>query len=302
MLLVNRNKIQAKELADIFEVSVRTIYRDIEIINQAGIPVVTYPGANGGLGLIDSYRIDKNILGEDDIVSILRALRGLESSVADQKLMHVIEKIIGLVPKHQIQKVEGKCNQVVIDFSGWEVNDDFKEKLGDFKKAIDNYKAVSFQYIASSGMETERTVEPVQIHFKERNWYLHGFCRLRNDYRFFKLSRIKNLKCLEWIFQPHDTVGMVHYQDEWSLNTVELLLKFSQRVRARVEEFFDAKKISYADNGEIYVTVMYPEDEWVYGFILSFGEDVEVIRPEHIKQIIREKAAKIVNLYAEKET
>ncbi|VBB08253.1 Hypothetical protein LUCI_3524 [Lucifera butyrica] len=298
MLLINRKRIQAKDLARLFEVSVRTIYRDIETINEAGIPVVAYPGANGGLGILENYRVDKNILSDEEIISILRALRGLESSLGDKKILHIIEKVTGLIPRNKMEQVNEKCNQVVIDLSGWEEREAFKERVNVLNEAVEGCRAVSFRYIAANGVETERTVEPLQIYFKERTWYLYAFCHLRNDYRFFKLARMKKLQCLETTFQPRAVAGQWYNGQAGREGAgVELKLKFSPRVRGRVEEYLFAGELHYGEDGFLYVTVVYPEDEWVYGFILSFGKDVEVLQPLHIKTIICERAAAILDVY-----
>lgn len=116
ILLLNRPLIQAKELADMFEVSVRTIYRDIDSINSAGIPVVTYQGAGGGIGLMQGYRLDRNVLSQRELADIFSALQSA-SSIGGEGHHLLMEKISSVVPPSQISAFRSKTTQMIVDFS-----------------------------------------------------------------------------------------------------------------------------------------------------------------------------------------
>lgn len=299
MLLINRDMMQAKELAEMFAVSVRTIYRDLDTINQAGIPIVTLQGANGGVGIMDTYRIDRNVLKDDDIVSILRALKGLKTSLTDDNTRQVIEKITSLTPKHKAPALEEKTQQIIIDFGGWGEENKLRKKLSIIKKCMDELCALSFSYTSAIGKETTRTIEPVQIYFKTRNWYVYAFCQLRREYRFFKVARMQKLILLEDRFLPHAPfiAETAEWEEGYTAQMVKLSLKFAPEARGRIIEWFAEETIHQSEDGYSYVTISYPEDEWVYGFILGFGVHVEVIKPAHIRKIIKERAEAITAMY-----
>ncbi|HBV99423.1 MAG: hypothetical protein JL50_13180 [Peptococcaceae bacterium BICA1-7] len=300
MLLVNRKRIQAGELAKIFDVSARTIYRDIDAINQAGIPVVSYQGANGGLGIAENYRIDKNVLCQHDIVSILSALKGLSTTLDDHRLSATIEKIKGLIPDIKINEYREKSSQIIIDLTPWGGSEEQKQKVTLLKGAIENSILVSFEYTCSKGLESTREVEPVSLVLKMQTWYLYGFCRIRNGYRLFRLSRMKGLSVTEISFVRRDTgVEDFPWEGDWMGNSsvVRVTLRFPPELKAVVEERFDTGKIFTDSGGNLLVSFSCPEDQWLYGIILSYGEYVEVLEPQHLREIIREKVRYMNEIY-----
>lgn len=300
MLLVNRKRIQAGELAKIFDVSVRTIYRDIDAINQAGIPVVSYQGANGGLGIAENYRIDKNVLCQHDIVSILSALKGLNTTLDDYKLSGTIEKIKGLIPDFKTSEYSEKSSQIIIDLTPWGGNEEQKQKITLLKNAIENSTVVSFEYTCSQGLKLKREVEPVSLVLKMHTWYLYGFCRIRGGYRLFRLSRMKDLAVTEVSFLKRETdVEDFPWESGWMNNSrvARVTLRFPPELKAVVEERFDAAKISVDSSGHLLVKFSCPEDQWLYGMILSYAEYVEVLEPEHLREIIREKIRIMNEIY-----
>lgn len=299
MLLINRDIVQAKELAEIFGVSVRTIYRDLEAICQAGIPIVTMQGANGGVGIMDTYRIDRNVLKDDEIVAILRALKGMSTSLADEHARVTMEKVAALAPKYKAAALNEETNRVIIDFSGWDRDKKERKKLSIIKKCMEELRALTFRYTAANGQNTKRTMEPVQIYFKARNWYVYAFCQLRQEYRFFKVTRMQELTPLNETFAPHRPFEE-NLATDWkgaSAKMVKLVLRFAPEARGRIVEWFPEETIREAEDGYSYVTVSYPEDEWVYNYILGFGPYVEVVEPPHIRKIIKERAGAIAALY-----
>lgn len=299
MMLINRKKISAKELADHFEVSVRTILRDLETINQAGIPVVSYQGANGGFGIIEEYKIDRNVLTPDEVISIVIALKGVSTTLEDRKIKDTLEKMKTLIPGHQ-NEMNRRGNQLIIDFSPWGSSKAQKDRLNIVRRAIEDSKLLSFYYTNTQGISSQREVEPTSLSFKGYSWYLHGYCREKKGFRIFRLSRIKKLTIEDQGFTPREEIpnetGWVADTSN-NRNSVDLVLRFTPRVRYRVEDFFDEEQVTLQQDGTMIVKVSWPEDDWVYGTILSYGEDVEVLEPPHIREIIKEKAKGIQQMY-----
>lgn len=297
-LMLNRERITARELADKFEVSVRTIYRDFEALNLAGIPVISYSGNNGGYGIMENYRLDKRLLTSRDITSILSALHGVNRALDDKSLTAAMDKIASLIPREQSQDVMQNIEQVVIDILPWGDTPGRSEDIHCLHQAIAGRKLVEFSYINTKGEDSVRKAEPMTLLFKGYSWYLFGFCLLKNDYRFFRLSRLKNLKMLPMSFTRKDK----SYKDclgsmMESGNPVEFVMKFSPDVRQFIEDSFEREQIETQPDGSITARFIMPLNEWTYGFFLSFGENIEIISPEHVRKKMAEIVKKIYSAY-----
>lgn len=300
ILLINRRRVQAKELAEMFEVSVRTIYRDIDAINQAGIPIVTYQGVNGGIGISEGYRLDKNLLTNNELAMIVTALKGTSTTYRDMNHQILVEKINSIIPANDLDEFNVKTQQLFIDLSEWGHNHVLDEKLNLLKSAIEQSQLVSFQYYAANGLITDRVVEPHTLVLKRHNWYVYAYCKNREDFRFFKLLRIKHLCIHNENFTRKDVVlDELPWVQEWYQleRTTCLLMRFNRQMRQQVEEWFNIEEIEEDDQGRLLVEARFPEDNWLYGFILRFGDQVEVLKPEHIRDKIRSMAKSIHAIY-----
>ena len=298
VMLLNRQRISARELAEKFEVSIRTIYRDIEAINMAGIPVVSFSGNNGGFGILETFTLDRQLLTLNDMINILGALKGVNTTFKDRELDTAIEKIQNLVPKDKERQVQRHLQQVVIDIVPMGYTRRQKERLQVVQQAVTRSHLLKFEYRNSKGETCTRTVEPMTLLFKGYAWYLYAFCLLKNDFRLFRLSRMKDALMIDKQFTRREKTYLENSeQDTTTIPWVRLVLKFSPCVRFRVEDYFDEETIELLPSGELLVTVEYPENEWVYSLILGYGEYVKVLEPEHIREIIRKKSRKIFNLY-----
>ncbi|AIQ44958.1 transcriptional regulator [Paenibacillus sp. FSL R7-0273] len=304
ILLMNRPLIQAKELADMFEVSVRTIYRDIESINGAGIPVVTYQGAGGGIGLMEGYRLDRNMLTERELADIFTALQSVSSYGGTGHTL-LMEKISSVIPPSQTAAFRSKTAQLIVDFSPWGLQGPLEERLALIKEALEESAAVAFEYVAASGAASRRSVEPYTLVLKGQSWYLYGFCTGRGDFRLFKLLRMKSLVKEDRRYVRQDIpVGELPWSRGWAdpAGTVPVVLRFSAAGRHLAEDYFDCSELQPESDGGYTVTVYYPEDNWLYGFLLSFGPAAEVLEPEHIRRRLGEIAAGIAAVYSEPPT
>jgi predicted DNA-binding transcriptional regulator YafY len=301
MMLMNKEKVTANELAEHFEVSVRTIVRDMEAINLAGIPVVSQQGKNGGFSILKNYKVDKNFLTPAEIATMLRALGGLNKAYNDKNLYNIIEKVQGLIPKDKKESISRQSQKFIIDLTTpWDEYNPQKRKVDLLKAALENNNIVSFKYTNVSGDFLERLVEPVSLVLKIHTWYLYGYCRNRNGYRFFKVSRMKDLVVVKETFETREfQKEELPWESKWkNQNPVQLIvMKFASKAKNLVEDYYDEEQIEYLQDGSLIVTVNYPEDEWLYGMILGYGSDVEVLEPNHIRDIIKERALKIFKIY-----
>jgi predicted DNA-binding transcriptional regulator YafY len=300
ILLINRRKVQAKDLADQFEVSVRTIYRDIETINQAGIPVITYQGANGGIGLTEGYRLDRNLLTNNDLVAIASALRSVSTSHRNMNTVMLMEKINSIIPDNQKEEFQFRTNKLIVDFTSWGHHHELEHKVAQFNRAIDDLHLVTFTYSDAAGSLTERKVEPYTLVLKGQKWYLYAFCRSREQFRMFKLMRMKNITILDQIFlrrQISFNTLPWNQEEPNSQRDIKLVLRFNHSIKHLAEDTFDLEALVMDAAGRYTVTVSFPDNDWLYGFILSFGPNVEVMEPEHVRHRIKQLAAQTADNY-----
>ncbi|MCL2842143.1 MAG: YafY family transcriptional regulator [Oscillospiraceae bacterium] len=288
-ILLDKKSIPAGELAAHFGVSTRTIYRDVDALGLAGIPVYTEKGKGGGIRLLPDFVLNKSILSAEEQDEILSALHGL-SNIKTADTNQILQKLSTVFNKPT-------TNWLEVDFSGWNHEHDF---FHDFKTAILERRVVRFDYYNSYGEKRHRHVEPIQLWFKSRAWYLKAFCLTKRGVRLYKLSRIKNLTVTDEIFEPQDFPELTDTPDgagERGQEMIALRLRIAPEMAYRVFDDFYESMVERQPDGSFLATVTWPEDEWVYGFLLSFGESIEILEPVHIRDIIKEKAQKIAEKY-----
>jgi predicted DNA-binding transcriptional regulator YafY len=288
-ILLNKKTVTAKELSERFEVSQRTIYRDIDTLSAAGIPIYTNKGKGGGISLLDDFVLNKSMLSDQDQNEILMSLQSL-NAVKFPDIEPVLNKLSLFFKKQSM-------NWIDVDFSHWGSEDSEREKFDLLKAAILNSKVLTFDYFSSYGKKTERNIEPVKLIFKGQSWYIYGYCKTKSDFRIFKITRIKNLKLLEESFKRDIPIGVLGNFENNNIKIVELVLKIDEQMAYRVYDEFDEALISKNADGSFIVTVSFPEDEWVYGYVLSYGNYAEVLEPKHIREIIKEKLQEGLNKY-----
>lgn len=287
-ILLHKKQVTAGELAAEFEVSTRTIYRDLDALSRAGIPIYTCPGRNGGIKLVDNYVLNKSLLSQGEQDEVLAALHVL-------KAVHYpeVEKVLT-----KLSAVFGTRSKdwIAVDFSAW--GDAKQETLAKIKTAILNRKLLSFTYYNTYGEKTIRTVEPIQLWFKSKAWYLRAFCRNKQGQRLFKLNRIKNICLLPEHFEHHSEKETPPVLDPVSqIPEVSITMELQASQAYRVYDEFEETQITPHEDGSFTVSFSCPEDEWVYGYILSFGMYAKVTNPPHIREIIRERLKKTLALY-----
>lgn len=300
VLLINRRRLQAKDLADMFEVSIRTIYRDIDTLGQAGIPVVTYQGASGGIGLAEGYRLDRNLLTDKDLASIVTALRSISTSHDNTARDLLVEKLSSIVPEARNEDFQASTHRFIVDYSTWTHPEALQNKLKVIDQGIDELQSICFVYCSAEGTQTCRTVDPHTLVLKRHAWYLYAFCHERKEFRMFKLVRMKEVALAAQHFERKSiNLRERPWQQEWSrpVNQIGITLKFHERARHLAEEWFGIENVLPDGNGYYVSQIAFPEDNWLYGFILGFGADVEVLEPLHIRDKVCQIAEQIIQNY-----
>ncbi|WP_235959475.1 helix-turn-helix transcriptional regulator [Paenibacillus silvestris] len=301
MLLLNRRRISAKELSERFEVSLRTVYRDVEAINQAGIPVVSFAGLSGGYEIMDQYRLERQFLSLEELQSIIVGLKGIRSTVGDQEIGNLLDKVGALVAKSEQNTAARLDDQLIIDMNPWRRGSEDKEKLNTLRCAIKDSKMISFQYISSQSEQSVRSAEPMSIVAKGFGWYLYGYCLLRQDFRIFRLNRMKEIEVLSETFERR-TETKEPFQHGWGQRDpstlITLVLHAQQSIQAQIEDYFQQKQIAYQNDGSMIITATQPDEPWLHSLLLGYGPSVRIIEPAHLAAAIKEKAEKIVQLYS----
>jgi len=303
MLLLNRKRVGAKELADRFEVSLRTIYRDLETINQAGIPIISYAGAAGGYELMDKYRLDRQMLSLDELQSIIIALRGVQSTMDDREISTLLDKVGALVTRSEQVATDSLHRELLIDINPWHGGEEEKEKLAVLRQAIRQSRLVSFSYTSGLGDDSQRECEPMAVVLKGYLWYLYGYCLLRDDYRVFRISRIGELVQQGKSFDRREgEIEQLGYQmgvtNHWrDTNIIKLVLRFEPPAKARVYDYFDRSSIVTESGGTLLVTTKQPDEPWLYSMLLGYGEQVTVLEPPHVALELVRQAENIISRY-----
>lgn len=284
--LLDKGRATAPELSEKFEVSVRTIYRDIDALSGAGIPIYTEAGRNGGIYLMNDFVLDKAMLTEEEKREILAALHSINSTnnIDNRQILQKLSAIFNVSSESWLE----------VDFSKWGNNGTDNAKFELMKSAIIHQRCVKITYANSYGRISERIVQPLKMSYKSMSWYLKAYCTEKQDYRIFKLTRMIELEVLSDTFckkpfpELDEMAGQVYST---------IVLRFAKEISYRVYDEFANTQISTDENGDLIVSVEMPEDEWLIGYLLSFGTQVDIIEPLYLKDIVAKQAKGIYEKY-----
>lgn len=301
-ILMNKETVTAGELAKRFEVSTRTIYRDIEALSIAGIPVYCKKGKNGGICLTEEFVLNKMLITKEEQQEILAALVGLqETEVSDgSREQETLKKLGEFFQTEPVPWVN-------IDLSDW--SGLRKQMYEDIKRAILTRHVIEFDYYGQNRPMSHRVVEPVQLQFKEYTWYLRAYCRERQDFRTFKLFRIQRLCVQEETFVPKREPALLHsaktdgsicvesQTQEQEFPVTPLTIWIDKKEAYRIYERFDESELEQLPDGNFLAHCAYPLDEWVYSLILWFGPSAKVLEPEFIREEVQDRIKKMMENY-----
>ncbi len=330
-ILLNKGTVTAGELAERFEVSVRTVYRDVENLSMAGIPVYARKGKGGGISLTERFVLDKLLISGEEQVRILAALASLEETGAGDE-GQILCKLGDFFKTEPV-------NWVSIDFSDWSGRR--QEMFGQIKEAILNRQVMEFDYYGQSGEMSSRTVEPVQLLFKDYTWYVRAFCRVRGAMRLFKVMRMKRVRVLDEVFE-RDESRVGRPETDWGMQEtgqggthegeggteegnagirgdgqekcqpstgmeavvsgenlcLQIVLWIDKKEAYRIYDRFEEEEIAVLTSGDFEVRMYCFPDDWIYGMILSFGPSAKVLEPDCVRQELARRIRSMAELYA----
>lgn len=277
--LLDKGHATAPELAEKLEVSVRTIYRDIDALSGAGIPVYAETGRNGGIHLMNDFVLDKAVLSEEEKQEILTALQSINTT-KNMNGSRTLQKLSAMFQT-------GTENWLEVDFSRWGSNKFDNEKFELLKSAVIHCRSVKIHYAGSYEVISERIVQPCKLTYKSKAWYLKAFCTEKQDWRMFKLNRILDLEILNESFLHRNFPEQTETSDG-KYNQIQL--RFPGEMAYRVYDEFDTSQVQRQVNGDLIVLANMPEDAWLTGFLLSFGTRVDIISPASLRDEVAKQA------------
>ncbi len=297
-ILLHKGTVTAGELAERFEVSVRTIYRDAENLSMAGIPIYARKGKGGGISLTERFVLDRLMISQEEQRRILAALESLEEigAVEEGEILSKLGDFFKTEP----------VNWVAIDFSDWSGRR--KELFAQIKEAILGRRVLIFDYYGQNGEMSHRAVEPVQLLFKEYTWYIRAFCRSKKAMRLFKVLRMKRVVISEEVFEaeesrlgkPGTDFDTVKVQGEGDVgcNFPQIILQIDRKEAYRIYDRFEEEEITLLPSGDFEIHMNCALDDWTYGVILSFGPSAEVLAPAWVREEVAIRINQMAKHYA----
>ena len=289
-VLLQKEKTTAPELAERFEVSRRTINRDIEDLCMAGIPIVTTQGTGGGISIMDGYRMDRTILTSRDMQMILAGLRSLDSVSGSRYYSQLMEKL-----QSGSSAYIGGRDSILIDLSSWNKSS-LAPKIEMIQNAIENRSLLEFRYYAPSG-ESSRTIEPYYLVFKWSNWYVWGWCTSREDFRLFKLNRMDNVEETDCRFTCRNVPVPDLSNEKVFPGGIRVKALFTPDMKWRLIEEYGPKCFTEADDGRLLLTADFSDMDNLVSWILTFGAKAEVLEPVEVRDRFRHMAEALAKTY-----
>ncbi len=289
--LISRQQATARELADYFHVSTRTVYRDINTLSVAGIPVLSARGTGGGISLMDGYTLNKAVFSQEEQEHILQSLQMLRAADYPDAAL-TLSKLRAIFGRTSAGK------WLDLDFTYWGGSQKQKTEFLELQYAVLHKHAISFDYFNSSLQKSKRVIEPLQIVFKARTWYVAGYCRSRQEIRIFRMSRMKDICILPETFDrilPRDFSLSPDRKAECTLPVFKL--KFAPEIAYRLFDDFQESQVEPCADGSFIVTFPYELTDWTFHYLLSFGKYVEILEPEEARDMMKKRALEIAELY-----
>lgn len=298
MLLLRKETVTAKEMSELFEVSIRTIYRDIDSINAAGIPIVSVAGVGGGISIMEQYKIEKGLFTTNDITAMLRGLGVISGAIGSEENSNALVKLKSFITDEQIGEVNKKLTQITFDLSSWMGADDLKTTLHPIEKALENRRMISFLYYGHHGQERFDFVEPHRLAYKGNNWYLQAYVPCKESFRLFKLRRITQIQQKEESYAPRKLHHpFSSFTSTMSSKTIPIKLKIHQSVLDKMLDYCTMSNVYPFDKDYFLVHFDFIEDDYAYGILLSFGKHLTVLEPEFVKVEMQKRLEHMLAAY-----
>ncbi|HYF65504.1 MAG TPA: YafY family protein [Herpetosiphonaceae bacterium] len=292
MILLKKEVVSATEFAHLFNVSKRTILRDMETLSLSNIPIYAVNGVKGGYGIMEGYKVDKRLLSSSDIQNILTALGGLEHIFLTEDVERTIKKIEAMGSPLSLNR------SIHLTFYEWEGRSELLEALKVCQESISKKRLVSFEYTDKDGARSKRMVEPYELHFRESSWYVKGFCLHRQGYRTFKVARIDHLTMDERAFHPRDDWPAQGDDTRQLAQLVTIKAWIAPSIKDQIIERYGRSSIEDNSSGGLVATMYVPQNRTGFRFLASFGTDLKVVEPKTYVEDFRQYVHQMMENYS----
>ena len=302
-ILLDKKSVTAKEMAEHFGVSPRTIYRWVDALNLAGVPVYTSKGKGGGIFLSDKYALDKTLFTDEEKQELLASIQAVSSLSGASSSQSAISKMRSLVGNIAPSNERDKSNWIQIDFEPWSSKGtEVQELFLKLKSAILSEKQVSFDYYSMHGESEGRSIQPWKLVFKNQAWYLYGWCNQKNEERFFKLNRMRNLAVLskpviKFCCQQSQPVQRQPKAPDFKL--IEVVLETDAQLLPTLLDEFKADSVEDSGNGKKRVSLKMPDFPWIENTLLSFADEITVLEPEDLRKRLKQRINRMMQHYSD---
>ncbi|MFS0724903.1 helix-turn-helix transcriptional regulator [Paenibacillus sp. 1P07SE] len=292
MILLKKEVVSATEFSQLFNVSKRTIVRDMETLSLSNIPIYSVIGVKGGYGIMNEYKVDKRLLSSSDLQNILTALGGLEQLLLTEEVERTIKKIEAMVSPLSLNR------SIQLSFYDWEGRSEMLETLKTCQASILKKRLVSFDYTDKDGAATNRMVEPYELHFSESSWYLKGFCLHRLEYRTFKVSRTDHIAMEDRTFHPRVDWSEQGQEASYLPQLVTIKAWISPSIKDQIIERYSRKSIEDHHSGSLLATIYVPQNCRGFQLLASFGTHLKVVEPKSFVDDFRNYLSQMMENYS----
>ena len=296
MYLLQKRKVTARELSEKYEVSVRSIYRYVEELIISGVPIDIERGRYGGLTIADTYRLPTGYFTREEYTATLNALDAMASQISDENVIAAKEK---LESRQKAERSEmSVCGNIIVDGGTWGDSKKFTEKMQVCEQAVNECRSLVIEYISREGKKSRRTIDPYVLIYKQNIWYVYAFCHNKQEFRTFKVGRIRYAAFTEKTFEKkqftRDDIDLNFYYNVEEL--VDVTFKIESNSLADAEEWLGIENIEPCGNDFI-AHASLPDDEMLVNKILGYGGAVTVTAPQELKERVALAAKKIAKQY-----
>lgn len=297
-MLLARKKVTAKAVADRFDISLRTAYRYLTDIELANVPLIVERGLNGGYYIADTFKLPAAFFTEKEYSRLISIIEAFEKQIGAADLEAIKDKLNAASRTEKPFSI--RSADLIIDGSDWFGSDSYKNKLAVITRAIDGFQLLDIGYHDRGGEFTRRIIEPHALCLKQGLWYVYAYCRLRKDFRLFKIGRIEFAGvCGSFTRREFDADNLPFNGWADDLERTEFEFEVDRSIMSDVEEWLGVENVHELKNGKIIASAKLPYDKGLVHEILKFGANIKVIRPESVKKEIAQAASEIVKIYAD---
>lgn len=298
MLLLERETISTSELAKKLEVSRRTIFRDIDALSIAGMPIMVTRGAMGGVSLMKSYKVDKKLFTPKDVQNLITSLQSYYQLLENKEIATILTKLQSMSEENHLLNNSLNRQNFSVDLDLNKGNRSLRKLLKMIETAISNNKYLLFNYTDIKGDISVRKVEPYKVVFKESKWYLQAFSIERNDYRIFKLARMSKTCLTEDTFSPRDFISLPMDGSNWMMKEmVPVIIKVDRSIKDKVIERFGEENIIAQQENNYLAKYLIADNDEGYNILLALGKKCEIIEPISIRENFKRYLLDISKIY-----